>query len=102
MEQQQQTALDYIDLGLDEVQPSDGDFAKLKPGEYEFEVVKVEGRQSRAGNPLMAVNYKVARALLEANEDQVGLTNSLDVASSRSSRHVKWYSTNAVVSTPTT
>ena len=70
--------LDYIDMGLHEVQPWDGAPTKLAPGDYIVEVTDVKGDQSAAGKPKMVVGYKTIAALdADGNddadrEDQVG------------------------------
>ena len=68
----EQAPLDYIDLGLNDVSASDGSFVLLPPGQYGLEVTKVEGGQSKAGNPKMVLHLKVFAALQEANENQIG------------------------------
>lgn len=62
--------LDYIDMGLHEVQPWDGAPTKLAPGDYIVEVTDVKGDQSAAGKPKMVVSYKTIAALdAERNDD---------------------------------
>ena len=74
------THLDYIDMGLHEVDPWDGAAAKLAPGDYIMEVTEVRGDQSNAGKPKMVVNYKAVAAITadgnddKEREDQVGIT----------------------------
>lgn len=60
-------ALDYIDLSLNDVEPSDGSFETVSPGEYVFEATAVKGGQSKAGNPKMVVSYKILDAITDAD-----------------------------------
>ena len=73
-EQQGVVGLEYIDMGLHEVDPWDGTSSLLDPGEYVFRIDKIEGGQSNAGNPKMTVSLFVAEALDEANDKHVGVT----------------------------
>lgn len=66
------TGLEYLDLGLNDVNASDGDFTTISPGDYIFEVEKVAGGQSKKGKPKMQVNLRVIEALDEANKAMEG------------------------------
>jgi len=57
------TGLEYIDLGLNEVDASDGSFTMVPPGDYVFQVEKVTGGQAKSGKPKMTLNIKVMEAL---------------------------------------
>lgn len=66
----EEAGLDYIDLGLNDVEAADGGFTTLPPGDYIFEVEKITGGQSKSGNPKMTAQLKVIEALDDAEENQ--------------------------------
>lgn len=66
----EEVGLDYIDLGLNDVDAADGGFTTLPPGDYVFEVEKIIGGQSKSGNPKMTAQLKVIEALDDSEEHQ--------------------------------
>ncbi|KKK74902.1 hypothetical protein LCGC14_2879120, partial [marine sediment metagenome] len=63
-------ALEYIDLDLNDVEASDGSFETAHPGEYLFEVTAISGGQSNAGKPKMVITYKIIEAITDSDECQ--------------------------------
>lgn len=88
-------ALDYIDMNLNEVDAWDGASSLIPAGNYELEIAKIEGGQSRAGNPKMVITYKVTEAHEEAEENQAAVDRtvmqsySLDASNDVTRRRIK-------------